>query len=241
MCGRFVQYSDPDLYRQEFQLDLVCAAQPRYNVAPSQNILAIRAGQDAKRRLHWLRWGLIPAWSRGPEPRFATINARAETLAEKPAFRMPFRHQRCLVPSEGFYEWRAEAGGKQPYLIRSRSGRPFVMAGLWDSWRDPAGRVVESCALVVTQANDVIRPIHERMPVILAGTGLATWLDPGIQEPALLTPLLGPCPPEWLECFPVSRRVNSPYQDDAELPLPLTAPRQGELAVDVAQARRPVP
>ena len=140
MCGRFVQYSDPEVYASHFQADLACEGPgPRYNLAPTQPVLAVRQTQDGRRELVPLRWGLVPAWSKGPDSRFQMINARAETVDTKPAYRTAFKHRRCLIPTEGFYEWKAEEHGKTPYLIRRSDGAPFGMAGLWETWRDPDG------------------------------------------------------------------------------------------------------
>jgi putative SOS response-associated peptidase YedK len=239
MCGRFVQYSHPEIYAASFDLDLgqetaqgvADRPRPRYNLAPTQEALVIRAREDGTRHLDPMRWGLIPSWSKGSDNRYQMINARAETLAQKPAYRTAFRERRCVVPAEGFYEWREEprAGGryKQPYLIRRADRRPFAMAGLWDLWREPVQpegerTEIRSFTIVVTDANPAIRSLHDRMPVILPPEQLATWLDPEEQEPVRLHTLLACTPSEGWTLEPVSSRVNSPRNDDVALIEPLT-------------------
>jgi putative SOS response-associated peptidase YedK len=223
MCGRFVQYSDPEIYASRYALDRVCEAAPRYNLAPTQPVLAVRVGGDDCRELVPLRWGLIPGWSKGPDSRYSMINARAESVAEKPAYRNAFRQHRCLIPAEGFYEWRTTPSGKQPYLIRRRDGQPFAMAGLWERWQRGDEAAIESCTIVVTDANAVIRPIHDRMPAVLSPEGFTAWLDPDNRDTAALAALLRPAPASDWTLFPVSRRVNSPRNDDAELLAPVEA------------------
>jgi putative SOS response-associated peptidase YedK len=221
MCGRFAQYSDPASYAEEFALGRVCDAVPRYNLAPTQDVLAVRQAADGVRELVALRWGLVPAWSQGPDSRFSMINARAETVAQKPAYRSAFRHRRCLIPSEGFYEWRATPTGKQPYLIRrgDTRGRPmFAMAGLWETWQGPAGPL-DSCTIIVTDANPQIAVVHDRMPAIIEPPDYTAWLDPNAYDDQALAALLRPASGPWHLC-PVSRRVNSPRNDDPGLILP---------------------
>ena len=151
------------------------------------------------------------------------INARAETVDSKPAYRNAFKRRRCLIPSEGFYEWKAEAGGKTPFLIRRRDGEPFAMAGLWERWQDPEGEAIESCTVVVTDANALVSAIHDRMPVVLDPADYAAWLDPETKDIDRLRALLRPADPEPWELRPVSRRVNSPKNDGPELLEPVAA------------------
>jgi putative SOS response-associated peptidase YedK len=225
MCGRFAQYSDPDSYAEQFALGRVCEAAPHYNLAPSQDVLAVRRAADGVRELVSLRWGLVPAWSKGPDSRFSMINARAETVAERPAYRGAFRHRRCLIPSEGFYEWRATPTGKQPYLIH-RGDMPdppiFAMAGLWETWQGPAGPL-HSCTIIVTDANPQIAVVHDRMPVIIEPPDYAAWLHPDNRDSQALAALLRPASGPW-DLYPVSRRVNSPRNDDPGLILPEPPP-----------------
>jgi putative SOS response-associated peptidase YedK len=237
MCGRFIQHSDPEIYAERFELEPDPAMapgapgrpRPRWNLAPTQTALAIRQGADGRRRLAPLRWGLVPFWSKGPDPKLSMFNARCETVAEKPAYRAAFRERRCLIPAEGFYEWRAEGRHKQPYLIRRRDGAPFAMAGLWEHWRaeeEPGQgqgpREIESCTILIVESNAAIRPLHERMPVVLAPEAWAAWLDPQNRDTRSLLPLLVPTPDAEWQLVPVSRRVNDARSDDADLIEPLT-------------------
>jgi putative SOS response-associated peptidase YedK len=222
MCGRFVQYSDPEVYASRFDLDEVCKAEPRYNVAPTQSVLAIRPSKSGGRELVPMRWGLIPSWSKGPDSRYSMINARAETIHAKPAYRSAFKNRRCLIPAEGFYEWQKTGKGKQPHLIRRRDQAPFAMAGLWETWRDGDGKTIESCTIIVTEANAVIRPVHDRMPAILATEDFTAWLDPKNGDNESLTGLLRPAPPGDLTLEPVSKLVNSPRNEGAQLLEPLS-------------------
>ena len=224
MCGRFIQYSDPQVYAEQFDLGSgpLNGVRPRYNCAPSQLVLAVRVGADGQRHLDLLRWGLVPAWSKGPDHRYSMINARAETVAERPAYRAAWRARRCLIPTEGFYEWHAQPGGKQPYLIRRRDHHPFALAGLWEHW--PGNHEtgpIDSCTIIVTAANTAIAAIHDRMPVVLSPAQYADWLDP-TQHVAALLDLLQPAPSADWTLEPVSRRVNNARQDDPELIGPLS-------------------
>jgi putative SOS response-associated peptidase YedK len=223
MCGRFVQYSDPEIYASHFDLDVVCQTTPRYNVAPTQPVLAIRETDAGKRELVPLRWGLVPFWSKGPDSRYSMINARAETVKSKPAYRNAFKHRRCLIPTEGFYEWQAEERGKRPYLIRRTDGEPFGMAGLWETWSDPEGEPLESCTVIVTDANELVRSLHHRMPVILAPKDYAEWLNPGSKDTEALMKMLRPADPGLWELRQVSRKVNSPKNDAPDLLEPVAA------------------
>jgi putative SOS response-associated peptidase YedK len=223
MCGRFIQHSAPEIYASRFDVEVLCEASPRYNLAPTQPVLAVRQAETGTRELVRLRWGLIPAWSKGPDNRYSMINARAETVDSKPAYRNAFKRRRCLIPSEGFYEWKAEAGGKTPFLIRRRDGEPFAMAGLWERWQDPEGEAIESCTVLVTDANALVSAIHDRMPVVLDPVDYAAWLDPETKDVARLRARLRPADPEPWELRPVSRRVNSPKNDGPELLEPVAA------------------
>ncbi len=212
MCGRF--YLDrPGSLAATFGVtrDTVIfdALAPRYNIAPSQQIASIRQ-EDGERAACLLRWGLIPAWSREPATKYSTINARAETVAEKPAYRSAFRSRRCLIPATGFYEWR-QTNGKQPYRIGLPHGEPFAFAGLWERWT--GDEVIESCTIIVTAANDAMRAIHDRMPAILDAADYDLWLDPVIRDRDCLLPLLAPWRGE-IDIRAVSKRVNNPRNDD---------------------------
>jgi len=211
MCGRYTLAVDADDLWEEFDLeDGPDDLAPRFNVAPTQRVAAI--ADRAPRSLVMLRWGLIPFWAKDPSIGNRMINARAETLADKPAFRQAFAKRRCLVLADGFYEWKREGRIKTPVHIRLRSKRPFAFAGLWESWRDPAGDPIESCTIVTTRPSLVIAPIHDRMPAILDRSARARWLDPAATREEL-TGLLLPFPSEELDHYVVSRLVNSPAND----------------------------
>jgi len=204
---------------------------PRFNIAPTQDAPVVRQRTEPKRErtLQFLRWGLIPSWAEDIKIGARLINARGETVAAKPSFRSAFRKRRCLVPADGFYEWRADGKAKQPYLIARRDGASFAFAGLWERWTpkekpaEPA--FIDSYTIVTTEANTLLKPLHERMPVILAPEHYASWLDPEAAEADLLA-LLRPAPEELLHYFPVSRRVNAARVDVPELIEP-TGPALG--------------
>jgi len=222
MCGRYARFSPAEIYARLFDADGDPGVTPSFNVAPSQQVLAARGTPDGRRELVALRWGLLPAWAKDPSFGYRTINARAESVAVKPAFRAAFRHRRCLVAADGFYEWQRVGGGKRPYFIRVRGGGPLAFAGLWERWTD--GRVVvESCTIVVTVASAALAAIHDRMPVILEPSDYDAWLDPGITEPGRIQDLLSPRPTVALEAFPVAATVNNPRHDGPDLIRPLLA------------------
>lgn len=210
MCGRYTLSLDFSLVRERFQFEFGSdfTYVPRYNIAPSQPVLAV-ISDGKRRRGGYLRWGLIPPWAKDPSIGNRMINARLETAAEKPAFREAFRRKRCLIPADGFYEWKRTGTGKIPVRCVLRSRRPFAFAGLWETWRSPSGQVIHSCTILTTKAGALLAPIHERMPVILPPDLEETWLDPSIREPELFRDLLQPYPDEELEVYEVSSLVNS--------------------------------
>lgn len=220
MCGRFIQCTSGEQLAERFHLTIAPNLTPRYNVAPSQPVGAIRATSGGDRELVLLHWGLVPAWSPEPRTTYSTINARAETVADKPTYRQAFRHRRCLIPADGFYEWRKTNVGKQPYCIVPADGCPVAFAGLWECWERDS-QVLESCTLLVTQANALITPIHDRMPVILDPADEALWLDPTVTEPAILKPLLMPCPHERLRAWPAGLAVNATRHEGPALMAPV--------------------
>ena len=223
MCGRFTLFEADKILSKEFGVSSVPPLSPRYNIAPSQPIAAVRTPHTGTgRELALLRWGLIPSWSKDPAIGNRLINARAETAGEKPSFRNAFRRRRCLIPANGFYEWQRQERGKQPYFVRMRDGRIFAFAGLWDRWESPDEGVIETCTILTTAANAVLAPIHDRMPVILPQTDYARWLDPTLKDPDSLSPLLVPFPPEKMLAIPVSPRVNAPSTDDEKCITPLS-------------------
>ena len=219
MCGRFIQAASGEVLTQQLGLMLPADYAPRYNVAPNQTVLAIRATENGGQPA-WLRWGLIPAWAREPRLKYSTINARAETVAEKPAYRQAFRQRRCLIPADGFYEWRKVGDRKQPYCIGMADGAPFAFAGLWEHWaRDD--EAVDSCTILVTQANERISEIHDRMPVILDPLDYDAWLDPTGREAARVLPLLRSYPGERMRLWPVGSAVNRPANQGPALMEPV--------------------
>jgi putative SOS response-associated peptidase YedK len=225
MCGRFVQVSSPELLVQRFNVDEVTAPhhEPSYNVAPRSSVYAVRdrVEDDARRRyLSELRWGLVPSWAKDPRVGDRMINARAESLAEKPAYERAFRRHRCVVPAEGFYEWQRRGRSKHPMFVHRRDGEPMAFAGLWAAWRDgeePDGDWLRSCAIVTTEANDVLAPIHDRMPVVLEERDWDTWLNPTADDAESLTKLLVPASNDLLGVYHVSSAVNSADNDGPEL------------------------
>jgi len=219
MCGRFGRWSADDRLSQLFRAILREVPEPRYNVAPGMEVLAAcRSPAAGARELVGLRWGVIPSWAKDRKMGYRLINARAETVAEKPSFRAAFKQRRCLVAADAFYEWRQTPQGKQPYLIRLRGGEPFALAGLWETWHDKAtGERVEFCTIIVGAANDLVRPIHDRMPVIVPPADFDAWLDPAVRDRAVLLPLLKPYHPDEMEAYAISSRVNKPANEGPEL------------------------
>jgi len=231
VCGRFTQAMSwrelVELYRLHDQPEP--PLQPRYNVAPSQQVLAIRQ-EEGKRRVFLPRWGLVPGWAKDSAIGNRMINARAESLAEKPAFRTAFRQRRCLIPASGFYEWRGPRSARQPHYIQARKGGLLAFAGLWERWRDPAltdAPPLESCTIITTAASSDVAALHDRMPVILSPDQWNAWLDPET-PPVLLDGLLQPAPAGRLVHHPVDRKVGSPKVEGPDLIAPLPEP-PGEL------------
>jgi len=223
MCGRFTLAAGPAGIQLAFPgVEVPQTLAARYNIAPSQAVAVLRntgAGQ-----VELLRWGLIPSWAKDPAIGNRLINARAETLGQKPAFRAAFRRRRCLILADGFYEWRQDtlpgSRRKTPLYFRLKSGLPFAFAGLWEEWHGPDGRPLLSCTIVTTTPNALLETVHTRMPVILPPASYAQWLDPAEQDPASLSPLLQPYPAGDMEGYPVSTLVNDPKNDLAECILP---------------------
>ncbi|MEW6494911.1 MAG: SOS response-associated peptidase [Cyanobacteriota bacterium] len=219
MCGRFSQRQSAEAIAQAFQIVEVPPLTPRYNIAPTQPVATVvRTPKHEGRQFKMLHWGLIPSWAKDPKIGSKLINARAETVAEKPAFRSAFRQRRCLVVADGFYEWQQQENKKQkqPYYFRLKEESPFAFAGLWERWEDTNGEEIESCTFLTTEANELMGPIHNRMPVILDPKDYELWLDPEVKKPELLQPLLRPYPPEEMTAYPVSKLVNKPTNDSAD-------------------------
>ncbi len=221
MCGRLAQTMDAVSLAEKLGAPRPdFGPEPRYNLAPGQPAMVVVADPD--RRLARMRWGLVPAWAKEEKTGWRMINARAETLDRKPAFRGPLRRRRCLVPADGFYEWQKTGPRtKRPWRIFFKGERPMVMAGLWDVWRPPTGEVLETFTIITTRANELVAKIHDRMPVLLAAPAQAAWLDPEISDPARLLPMLTPYPADEMAAYPVSTLVNSPAHDSPEIIAPL--------------------
>jgi putative SOS response-associated peptidase YedK len=225
MCGRFVQVSSPDLLVERFGVDEVATPrhEPSYNVAPRATVYAVRdrVVEDTRRRyLSELRWGLVPSWAKDPRSGDRMINARAESLADKPAYQRAFQKHRCLVPAEGFYEWQPRGRRKQPMFIHRRDGEPMAFAGLWAAWRgegDPDGEWLRTCAIVTTNANDTLAPLHDRMPVVLEARDWQRWLDPAVEDDDALGSMLVPAADDLLVAYPVGTAVNSADNDGSDL------------------------
>ena len=217
MCGRFTLTYDINAVAKAFNVPVPPSLQtaPRYNIAPTQNVVSILA--DGTPHLDLLRWGLIPSWAKDEGIGSKMINARAETLAEKPSFKRLLNSKRCLVVADGFYEWKKEQGGKTPIYITLKNKEPFAFAGLWDSWKSPDGEQIRTCTLITTSPNNLMASIHNRMPVILSSEARQEWLDSSLHDEHVLLPLLAPYSSEEMSARPVSRLVNNPQYDSAEL------------------------
>jgi putative SOS response-associated peptidase YedK len=206
MCGRYALTSSPAVIAERFHLLWTPDLVPHYNIAPGQTIPVVRETLQG-RELAMLKWGLIPSWAKEAGIGMKLINARGETLADKPAFRSAYRQRRCLIPADAFYEWKAVAGRKQPYCIRLADDGPFGMAGLWEHWKDPTGQTVESCTIVTVDANALVAPLHERMPLIVAPADYDAWLGAGSKT------LPQAVPAEALRAYPVSPLVSNAKND----------------------------
>ena len=218
MCGRFTLRTPASAIAEQFSLLEVPDLQPRFNIAPTQPVPAVRVDPHLaapRRQFVFLHWGLVPSWADDPKIGNRMINARAETAADKPSFRAAMRRRRCLIVADGFYEWQTVGKRRQPMYIHLRDGRPFAFAGLWESWEGADHSALESCTILTTAANELVRPIHDRMPVIVAPENYSLWLDPAVQQAEPILPLLRPYPPEEMDAYAVSMRVNSPARDDA--------------------------
>lgn len=213
MCGRFALRTSPDALSKLFRVMFADGFPPRFNIAPTQTVLAVRE-LGTNREPVWLHWGLIPSWAKDRKFAAHTINARAETLAEKPAFRHSFHRKRCLIAADGFYEWKKSGTKKEPFLFMLADESPFAFAGLWDRWNDPNGTAVESCTIITTTANELVAPLHDRMPVILAPPSFDVWLDPAIEDTDHLMPLLSPFAADKMKSEMVSMVVNNARNQD---------------------------
>lgn len=218
MCGRYTLHTAASELAEAFGLDAVPDFSDRFNIAPTQLVPVVRS-QAGHYEMDLLRWGLIPFWAKEKSIGNRMINARSESVAEKPAYRNSFKKKRCLVVADGFFEWKKTSGKKQPYYIHRRDSKPFAFAGLWDEWKGDA-EPIESFTIITTDANELVAPLHDRMPVILPLEQYETWLDPD-STPAELTEILEPFPEEELETYPVSTIVNNPRNDVADCVEPI--------------------
>ena len=232
MCGRYRLSRRKQLVEEYFD----CVSDepdwaPRYNIAPTQPVPVIRQNpKEPIRKLSLMRWGLIPSWAKDSSVAARMINARSETAAAKPAFRDPLASRRCLVPADGFYEWRRSGKAKQPYCFEVNAGELFAFAGVWDRWKDPNGQWVKSCSILTTTPNAVTSAVHDRMPVILDRADYDLWLDPGMTNVEAVSAMLKPHDARTMRCYPVSTRVNHVANDDAECSTPVDpAQLQGQL------------
>src|SRR3989442_2878162 len=223
MCGRYTLKTPVEQLSEKFQFPEILPLKPRYNIAPSQDVAVVRRlPDDLDRKLAMLRWGLIPAWAKDPAKARQPINAKSETVAELPTFRTAFRKRRCLIPTDAFYEWKQEGGLKQPVYICMKDREPFAFAGLWEHWERSERESIDSCVLLTSEPNELLAPIHNRMPVILDPQDYDLWLDPDVQEVSRLKPLLRPYALEQMTYYPVNLRVNNPRNDDALCVDPMT-------------------
>jgi putative SOS response-associated peptidase YedK len=216
MCGRFTQRQPATRLKKEFGVEEVPEVEARYNIAPTQSILGVRQMPDG-REMSLLKWGLIPSWAKDSLMGVKLINARSETVTEKPSFREAFKRRRCVIPADGFYEWQRTGGRKQPFFFHLRDDRPFSFAGLWDKWKNEDGEVIESCTILTTEANEVLSPVHDRMPVILHPETYELWLDDDVRKSDLRMELLQPFPASEMRAYPVSTLVNNTRSQGAEL------------------------
>jgi len=221
MCGRFTLTINPAELQDTFaDYSFPNRFAPRFNIAPSQPVLAIP--NDGLNKADFFIWGLIPMWAKDPSIGNRLINARGETIAEKPSFRGSFKHKRCLILADGFYEWKTAAGKKTktPYFIHMKDRKPFAFAGLWDSWESPNGSSVKTCTIITTEPNELMVSLHNRMPVILHPRDYGKWLEPSPQTPENLLPLIKPYPADIMSAYAVSTLVNKPENDTPQLVVP---------------------
>jgi putative SOS response-associated peptidase YedK len=216
MCGRFTLTASPQIIAEFFKLSEVPDITPRYNIAPTQSVATVIASsQLLQRQFQFMRWGLIPSWAKDIKIGSKMINARSETVAEKPAFRSAIKHRRCLIVADGFYEWLPQGKHKQPYYFQMAQGAPFAFAGLWENWESPEAEKIVSCTIITTAANETVQPVHDRMPVILPDTAWEEWLDPAVSAQQVL-PLLKPYTAAAMTANAVSAIVNNPTKDSPE-------------------------
>jgi putative SOS response-associated peptidase YedK len=235
MCGRYTITSAPEAIRALFRYHEQPNFPPRYNVAPTQPIPIVRL-TEGQRHFALVRWGLLPSWVKDPRTFTLLFNARGESVVDKPAFRAAMKRRRCLIPADGFYEWKAEAGRKQPYFVRLKAGGPMALAGLWECWTGPNGEEMETAAIVTTNANRTLGQIHGRMPVVVPPEAFDLWLNCAEVDATAASALIAPAREDLLEVYPVSAAVNRTANDNPKLVEPLAA--DGEAAPARAKPRK---
>jgi putative SOS response-associated peptidase YedK len=216
MCGRYTFTASPEVLRALFAYAEQPNFPPRYNIAPTQPIAIVRL-VEGKRQFALVRWGLLPSWVKDPKAFTLLINARGESAAEKPAFRAAMKRRRCLIPADGFYEWQATGERKRPFYVHAKSGKPLAFAGLWETWMGPNGEELETAAIVTTTANRTLKPIHERMPVIVPPEAFDFWLDGASVDATTAAALIAPAPDNLLEAYEISTAVNRTANDNPNL------------------------
>lgn len=216
MCGRFAFFSPREAVQEYFGIEVPFALEPRYNVAPSQEVVVIRQPADTKPQAAMLKWGLVPFWAKDAAIGARMINARAETVAQKPAFRQAFKRRRCVILADGFYEWHTEDGRKTPYFISLKTDHPFAMAGLWESWHKADQPPLETCTIITTTATKSIGKLHDRMPVILDSPATTDWIQ-AERDPDALIAMLKSYDDEEIQAWPVNRTVNNPVNQGSTL------------------------
>ncbi len=226
MCGRYTLATPTEALAKLFQLQTALPSlRPRYNIAPTQPVAVVRRSTEGEREMVIMHWGLIPSWAKEPDIGNRLINARSETVSEKPSFRSAFKRRRCLVPTDGFYEWQRLNKRKQPHYVRMGDGEPFAFAGLWEHWEGQDETVIESCTILTTEANAFVRPIHNRMPVIVEPGDYDLWLETEPDRTGALARLMRPYSGDRLTAFPISTWVNNPKNDDARCVEPIEQPK----------------
>lgn len=217
MCGRFTLQYSAEMLAQIFGAKVSQDITPRYNIAPTQQSPVVRISPtDNQLHIDYLKWGLIPSWAKDPTIGSKMINARSETVDEKPSFKSALKHRRCIIPASGFYEWQEVDGKKHPLYIKLKDDSLMMFAGIWDHWKSPEGEVIESFSMLTTISNELIKPLHERMPVILVPGNKDIWLDSLISDPEQLRLFFTPYPSDMMDMYPVSDLVNSPRNDKPE-------------------------
>jgi putative SOS response-associated peptidase YedK len=239
MCGRYTLTSSPEALRALFRFEQQPNFPPRYNIAPTQPIAIVRL-VEGKRQFALVRWGLLPSWVKDPKTFTLLINARGESVVEKPAFRAAMKRRRCLIPADGFYEWQAAGDRKRPFCVRAKSGAPLAFAGLWETWMGPNGEELETATIVTTRANRMLAAIHDRMPVIVPPQGFDLWLDTATVDATTAAALIQPAPEGLLEAYVISTAVNRTANDNPKLlePVGATAPEPVKPPARPARAKR---